>query len=83
MTLNSLAELENLFQDNICKLDLNEESYSKTIYIDQSIFDRLIKFDLNFNPYINIAKGCLMTSITVMKSKTTNRFFELYGLFLY
>lgn len=75
MTLNSINELKNLFHDNIYKLDLNENSYSKTIYIDQLIFENLIKFDLNFEPYIDIAKSCLLTSITVMKSKTTNRFY--------
>lgn len=75
MTLNSIDELKNLFHDNICKLVLNEESYSKTIYIDQLIFDDLTKFELNFEPYIEIAKSCLMSSITVMKSKTTNRFY--------
>lgn len=75
MVLNSIEELKNLFHDNICKLNLNEESYSKTIYIDQLIFDDLSKFELNFEPYIDIAKSCLMSSITVMKSKTTNRFY--------
>lgn len=75
MTLNSLDELKNIFHDNICKLDLNEESYSKTIYIDESIYDNLIKVELNFEPYIDIAKSCSMRFISVMKSDTTNRFY--------
>ena len=75
MIINSAEDLENIFRNNICKLDLKEESYSKTIYIDQATFDNLIKFDLNFEPYTDIASSCLMTSITVMRSKTTNRFY--------
>jgi hypothetical protein len=70
-----MNELENLFHTNIAAWGLHEEAYSKTIYIDQSQFDDLIKFDLNFQPYISIAESCGMSSIMVMKSKTTHRFY--------
>ncbi|MES2811520.1 MAG: hypothetical protein V4670_03535 [Bacteroidota bacterium] len=75
MILDSKEELEQLFEDNSCTTELNEESYSKSRYIDQNIFDNLVKYELNFEPYIEIAKHCLMESIQIMRSMNTNRFY--------
>jgi hypothetical protein len=75
MVLSSKQELEKLFEDNSCTTELNEESYSKSRYIDQNLFDNLIKYELNFEPYIEIAKHCSMQSTEIMRSIKTNRFY--------
>jgi len=75
MILNSKQELEKLFEDNICTTELNEESYSKSRYIGQNLFDDLIKYELNFEPYIEIAKHCSMQNTEIMRSIKTNRFY--------
>lgn len=75
MTLNSVSELEKLIKDNICVEDLSEECYSKTIYVEQATMDNLIKYELDFQPYMDIAKKCLLQSIQIMKSTHTNRFY--------
>lgn len=75
MTISSQQELEKLFANNHCKIELNEDSYSKTRYINQFLFDHLIKYELNFEPYTEIAKRCSMSSIQLMRSTATNRFY--------
>ena len=75
MTLNSVSELEKLIKDNICVEDLSEECYSKTIYVEQATMDNLIKYELDFQPYMDIAKKSLLQSIQIMKSTHTNIFY--------
>lgn len=74
MEINSEQQLHDLFTNNKC-IELNESSYTKTIYVKQSIYESLIPFDLNFEPYCSVAKECLMDSIQIMKSAQTNRFY--------
>ena len=75
MKINTTAQLQQLFNENQSIVELKEDSYKKTIYVDKPIFDSLVKFDLDFEPYINVAKECLMQSIQIMQSTKTNRFY--------
>lgn len=75
MNINSRYELEKLFENNSCKIELKEENYSKTRYINQILFDNLVKYELNFEPYIQISKKCSLSSIQIMMSNETNRFY--------
>ena len=75
MKIDTIEQLQQLFNENLSMVELKEDSFKKTIYVDKSIFDSLIKFDLAFEPYINIAKECLMESIQIMQSTKTNRFY--------
>ena len=56
-------------------IELGESSYHKTIYVESSEFNQLIKYELNFEPHISIANECLMKSIQLMRSEKTNRFY--------
>lgn len=75
MILNTIEELKKLFNSDNSAIELNEECYSKTIYVDSNIFDELVKYSLDFEPYKTIAEKCLMTSVQIMKSEKTNRFY--------
>jgi hypothetical protein len=75
MKIDTVEQLQELFNENSSIVELKEESYIKTIYVDKSIFDSLVKFDLAFEPYNNVAKECLMQSIQIMQSTKTKRFY--------
>lgn len=75
MKIYTTEQLQQLFNENQIIVELKEDSYKKTIYVDKPIFDSLVKFDLDFEPYINVAKKCLMQSIQIMQSTKTNRFY--------
>jgi hypothetical protein len=75
MAINSVKELENLFETHICDAKLDENSYSKTRYIGQNTFNNMVIYHLNFEPYTDIAKRCSMTALNVFRSIKTNRFY--------
>jgi hypothetical protein len=75
MKIDNIEKLQRIFNDISCINELKEDSYKKTIYVDKSIFDSLIKFDLDFEPYINVAEECLMQSLQIMQSTKTKRFY--------
>ena len=75
MIVESLNDIEKLFDTYISTRKINPESYRKTRYISNEDFYNLINYDLNFEPYITIAKKCLMRHISIMRSPKTNRFY--------
>jgi hypothetical protein len=75
MKIDTIEKLQQIFNENSCNNELEEDSFKKTIYVDKSIFDSLIKYDLDFEPYIKVAKECLMQSIQIMQSTKTNRIY--------
>ena len=75
MKINSISELEKLFKVYRCKAKISEASFIKTRYIDQITYDRLIRYELKFDPYVDIAERCSMKLLEIMRSPITNRFY--------
>lgn len=73
--LISEEELNDLIIKFPCTQVLDSQCYSKTRYIEQSEFDDLIKYILLFEPYLEIAKRCLMSAVPILRSKRTNRLY--------
>lgn len=75
IVLNSEQELKNVVENNPCIEILAESSFRKTRYVEQKVMDELVKYHLCYEPYLSIAKRCMMNEIEVMRSLATNRFY--------
>ena len=61
MNINSIIELEDLFQEFPCMVEIGDENYFKTRVIDRRLFDNLISYELLFSPYQEIAEKSSLT----------------------
>ncbi|HUC80187.1 MAG TPA: hypothetical protein VMR70_04690 [Flavisolibacter sp.] len=75
MKIKSVQELEMLFTDYPCLAQIANDSFTKTRYVDRMTFEALEKYELDFHPYTDIAKKCLMSDIPLLRSQKTNRFY--------
>ena len=73
--VNSSAELDKLFSMYQCECEIEPGSYRKTRYIDSLAYDNLVKYELAFPLYTEIAKSCSMAFVKIMRSTQTNRFY--------
>mgnify|MGYP001095048725 CR=1 FL=1 len=73
--IKSQEDLEELFRELPCNQQIENDSYRKTRFVNNVVFDNLIKYKLDYEPYISIAKRCSMTHIDIMRSQKTNRFY--------
>ncbi len=78
LTINEITseqQLDKLFNSHQCNFYIDPSCYRKTRYIEDKTYDDLIKYRLNFEPYIQIAKVCSMLNIHIYRSRFTNRFY--------
>ncbi len=73
--IKSEIELKSLFESYQCKTEIEISSYRKTRYVDDGIYNNLVRYRLNFEPFTRIAKSCSMRCIDIMRSEYTNRFY--------
>ena len=73
--INSQEELKKLFEEYRPNFELNESSYSKTRYVDGSVYRGFVFYFLEFEPYAEIAKQCSMGVVGIKRSLKTNRFY--------
>lgn len=64
-----------LFADYPCHEQIADDSFIKTRYVDRTAFEALEKYELDFPPYTDIAKRCLLPCLPIMRSLKTNRFY--------
>jgi len=73
--VNSSDELDKLFAEHKCEVEIEPDSFRKTRYIDSKTYDNLVKYELAFPLYTEIAKSCSMAFFKIMRSTQTNRFY--------
>jgi len=73
--INSIDELKDLFKTYSCVTEIDNTNYRKTRYVSGKVFDNLIKYELDFEPFISIKNRIFMSGIPLMRSETTNRYY--------
>lgn len=73
--VTSLAELVELFADSESAYDGFSWDYAKSRYGSYQDLQEMPEYQLNFEPYIQIAEKCGMKSLSLKRSSTTGRFY--------
>ena len=73
--LYSEEELIEVAAKYPCSQVLDERYYSVTRYVSQDQFESLIQYSLLYEPYLEVAKNCSMSWVSILRSEITNRFY--------